>query len=42
MYKLLGQCVDVMRVTQRLFSLTDGHLLMTKCKEIEDWMEQNG
>jgi hypothetical protein len=38
---LLGQAVDAMRTTQRLFELSDGHILMTKCREIEKWLDSH-
>lgn len=38
---LLMQAVDAMRITQRLFALTDGHMLMTKCREIEYWLDSH-
>jgi hypothetical protein len=38
---LLMHAVDVMRITQRLFELGDGHLLISQCREIEEWFEEN-
>lgn len=36
---LLMQAADAMRITQRLFNLSEGHLLMSKCIEIEQWLD---
>lgn len=36
---LLMQAVEAMRITQRLFELSDGHMLMSKCREIEEWLD---
>jgi regulator of replication initiation timing len=36
---MLMQVVDAMKITQRLFDLPDGHLLMSKCREIERWLD---
>lgn len=38
---LLMQAVDAMRITQRLFELSDGHILMSKCREIERWLDSH-
>jgi hypothetical protein len=31
----LNQAIDAMRVTQRLFGLENGHILMSACKNLE-------
>jgi hypothetical protein len=41
MEQLLCDCIDAMRTTQRLFSLSDNHLLMLRCREVERWMDEN-
>jgi len=41
MCQLLMQAVDVMRITQRLFDLKDGHMHMSKCIEIERWLDSH-
>jgi len=41
MCQLLMQAVDAMRITQRLFNLSDGHILMSKCREIERWLDSH-
>jgi hypothetical protein len=40
-WKLLEEAACVMRTTQRLFSLSDNHLLMLKCREVERWLDEN-
>ena len=40
---VVNRAIDAMRVTQRLFQLSDGHVLMTACKaltEAADKMER--
>jgi hypothetical protein len=39
--RLLSRCVDVMRVTERLFQLKAGHLLMTTCADVEHWLDEH-
>jgi hypothetical protein len=38
---LLMEAVDMMRRTQRLFDLNDGHILIAKCREIERWLDSH-
>lgn len=41
MVKLLQQAVDAMRITQRLYYLGEGHLLISKCRDIETWLDNH-
>ena len=37
----ISRAVDAMRVTQRLFGLSDGHVLMSRCRDLERWLEEH-
>jgi hypothetical protein len=39
LFTLLADCIDAMRTTQRIFWLSDEHILVTRCKEIEKWLD---
>ena len=37
---LLEQCCDAMRTTGRLIPLSDNHLLMHRCREVEKYLDE--
>ena len=41
LHELLRDCIDAMRTTQRLFWLSDGHILVARCREIEKWLDEH-
>jgi len=41
MVRLLARSVDVMRITQRLFQLSNDYVLMEHCRSIERWLSEH-
>jgi hypothetical protein len=40
MKQLLERCVDAMRTTGQIIPLSDKHILMHRCREVEKWLDE--